>query len=81
MCWLDIAAISNIFNIFNHKVGTKCTTLSLIPTVTGNTVRSFPTHGQQSAAKGSSTTVARSDIRSIQHFDLFGSWFGPERAL
>ena len=34
---------------------------SLIPTLYGNTVRSFSTHGQQSAAKGSSTTVSRSD--------------------
>jgi hypothetical protein len=32
--------------------------LSLIPTVDGNTVRSFSTHGQQPAAKGSSTTVS-----------------------
>jgi hypothetical protein len=40
------------------KVDTKCTSPSLIPTVNGNTVRSFPTHGQQSAAKGSSTTVS-----------------------
>jgi hypothetical protein len=46
-----------------------CTTPSLIPTVNGNTVRSFSTHGQQSAAKGSSTTVSRSDIRLIQHLD------------
>jgi hypothetical protein len=45
------------------------TALSLIPTVNGNTARSFSTHGQQSAAKGSSTTVSRSDIRLIQHFD------------
>jgi hypothetical protein len=42
---------------------------SLIPTVNGNTVRSFSTHGQQSAAKGSSATVSRSDIRIIQHLD------------
>jgi hypothetical protein len=35
----------------------------LIPTVNGNTVRSFSTHGQQSASKGSSTTVSRSDIQ------------------
>jgi hypothetical protein len=35
----------------------------------GNTVRNFFTHGQQSAAKGSSTTVSRSDIRLIQHLD------------
>jgi hypothetical protein len=27
------------------------------------------THGQQSAAKGSSTTVSRSDIRLIQYLD------------
>jgi hypothetical protein len=47
----------------------KCTTPSLIPTVNGNTVRSFSTHGQQSAAQGSSTTVSRSDIRLTQHFD------------
>jgi hypothetical protein len=47
----------------------QCTALSLIPTVNGSTVRSFPTHGQQSAAKGSSTTVSRSDIRLIQHLD------------
>jgi zinc transporter ZupT len=45
-----------------HKLDTKCTTPSLIPTVNGNTVRSFSTHGQQSAAKGSSTTVSRWDI-------------------
>jgi hypothetical protein len=31
--------------------------LSLIPTVNGNTVRSLPTHGQLSAAKGSSTCL------------------------
>jgi hypothetical protein len=43
--------------------------LSLIPTVTGNTVRSLSTHGQQSAAQGSSTTVSRSDIRLMQHLD------------
>jgi hypothetical protein len=40
----------------------------------------LPTHGQQSAAQGSSTTVSRSDIRLIQHV-LLGSWFGPEVAL
>jgi hypothetical protein len=37
-------------------------------TVHGNTVRSFSTHGHQSAAKGSSTTVSRSDIRLISTF-------------
>jgi hypothetical protein len=47
------------------RVDTKCTTPSRIPTVNGNTVRSLSTHGQQSAAKGSSTTVSRSDIRLI----------------
>jgi hypothetical protein len=31
--------------------------------------RSFSTHGQQSAAQGSWTTVSRSDIRLIQHLD------------
>jgi hypothetical protein len=62
-------------------VDTKCTAPSLIPAVNGNTVRSFSAHGQQSAAKGSSTTVSRSDIRLIQHFGLLGSWFGPEVAL
>jgi hypothetical protein len=36
------------------KMDTKCTTPSLIPPVNGNTVRSFPTHGQLSAAQGSS---------------------------
>jgi hypothetical protein len=51
------------------KVDTNCTAPSLIPTVNGNTVLSFSTHGQQSAAKGSSTTVSRSDIRLIQHLD------------
>jgi hypothetical protein len=51
------------------KVDTKCTAPSLMPTVSGNTVLSFSTHGHQSAAKGSSTTVSRSDIRLIQHFD------------
>jgi hypothetical protein len=33
------------------KMDTKCTTPSPIPTVNGNTVRSFSTHGQQSAAQ------------------------------
>jgi hypothetical protein len=51
------------------KVDTKCTALSMIPTVNGNTVRSFSTHGQLSAAKGSSTTVSRSDIRLSQYLD------------
>jgi hypothetical protein len=51
------------------KVDTNCTAPSLIPTVNVNTVRSFSTHGQRSAAKGSSTTVSRSDIRLIQHLD------------
>ena len=53
------------------KVDTICTAPSLIPTINGNTVRSFSTgtHGQQSAAQGSSTTVSRSDIRLIQHLD------------
>jgi hypothetical protein len=51
------------------KVDTNCTTPSLIPPVNGNTVRSFSTHGHQSAAKGSSTTVSRSEIRLIRHFD------------
>jgi hypothetical protein len=59
------------------KVDSKCTTPSLIPTVNGSTVRSFSTHGQQSAANGSSTTVSRSDIRLTQHLD---SSFGPEVA-
>jgi hypothetical protein len=44
------------------------TALSLMPTVNGNTVRSFLTHGHQSAAKGSSTAVARSAIRLILTF-------------
>jgi hypothetical protein len=64
-----------------RKVDTKCTTPSLISTVNGNTVRSFSTHEQQSAGKGSSTTVSRSDIRLIKHFGLLGSWFGQEVAL
>jgi hypothetical protein len=51
------------------KVDTICTAPSLIPTVDGNTVRSFSTHGQLSAEKGSSTTVSRSDIRLIQYLD------------
>jgi hypothetical protein len=51
------------------KMDTNCTAPSRIPTVNGTTVRSFSTHGQQSAAKGSSTTVSRSDIRLIQHLD------------
>jgi hypothetical protein len=50
------------------KVDTSCTALSLMPTVNGNTVRSFSTHGHQSAAKGSSSTVSRSDIRLISTF-------------
>jgi hypothetical protein len=51
--------------------------LSLITPVNGNTVRSFSTHGQLSAAQGSSTTVSRSDIRLIQHLD--GSALGLVR--
>jgi hypothetical protein len=51
------------------KVDTNCTAPSLIPTYNGNTVRSFSTHGQLSAAQGSSTSVSRSDIRFIQHLD------------
>jgi hypothetical protein len=55
---------------------------SLVPTVNGYTVRSFSTHGQQSAAKGSSTTVSRSDLRLIEHFDSSALWSdGPEVAL
>jgi hypothetical protein len=42
------------------KLDTNCTAPSLIPTVNGNTVRSFSTQGHQSAAKGSSTTASRS---------------------
>jgi hypothetical protein len=48
---------------------TKCTAPSLIPTVNGNTVRSFSTHGHLSASQGSSTTVSHSDIRLTQHLD------------
>jgi hypothetical protein len=52
------------------KGDTNWTTPSLIPTVTGNTVRSFSTHGQQSAAKGSSTTVSHAlTSDSTQHLD------------
>jgi hypothetical protein len=63
------------------NVDTKCTAPALIPTVNGNTVRSFSTHGQQSAAKGSLTTVPRSDIRFIFSIWTPRSWFGPEGAL
>jgi hypothetical protein len=52
-----------------------------VPTVNVNTVRSFSTHGQLSAAKGSSPTVSRSAIRLIQHFDSSAQRFGPEVAL
>jgi hypothetical protein len=45
-------------NPYRYKVDTNCTALSLMPTINGNTVRSFSTHGHQSAAKGSSTTVS-----------------------
>jgi hypothetical protein len=51
------------------KVDTSCTAPSLIPTVNGDKVRSFSTHGKQPAAKGSSTTVSRFDIRLIQYLD------------
>jgi hypothetical protein len=51
------------------KVDTNCTAPPLIPTVNGNTVLSFSTHGHQSAAKGSATAASRSDIRLIQHLD------------
>jgi hypothetical protein len=52
------------------KVDTNCTAPSLTPTVNGNTVRSFSTHEQLSAAQGSSTTaVSLYDIRLIQYLD------------
>ena len=52
------------------KVDTKCTAPSLIPTANGNTVRSFSTHGQPSAAKGSSRPRSHAlIIRLIQHLD------------
>jgi hypothetical protein len=51
-----------------RKVDTSCTALSLMPTIIGNTVRSFSTHGHQSAAEGSSSTASRSDIRLILTF-------------
>jgi hypothetical protein len=63
------------------KVDTKCTTPFLIPTVNGNAVRSFSTHGQLSAAQGSSTAVSRSDIRLIQHLDSSALGLAPEVAL
>jgi hypothetical protein len=59
--------ISIIYNAL--QVDTNCIAPSLIPTSNGNTVRSFSTHGRQSAAQASSTTVSRSDVRSIQHLD------------
>ena len=44
--------------------------LRLIPvTLSHDGVRSFSTHEQLSSAQGSSTTVSRSDIQLIQHFD------------
>jgi hypothetical protein len=54
------------------KVDSNCTKPSLIPTVNGNTVRSFSTHGQQSAAQGSSTTVSHALTRpsaALAHLD------------
>ena len=49
------------------KVDTSCTALSLITSLNDNTVRNFPTHGQQSAAKGSSTVSgSQLDIRLIE---------------
>jgi hypothetical protein len=61
------------------KVDTNWTAPSLILTVNGNTVRSFSTHGLLSAAKGSLTTVSRSDIRLIQYLDSSALWSdGPE---
>ena len=70
----DVAAATTGRRLFQgglaHKrTATKCTAPSLIPTINGNTVRSFSTHGHLSAAQGSSTTVSRSDIRLIQHLD------------
>jgi hypothetical protein len=61
----------------SRRVDTNCTTPSRIPTVNGNTVRSYSTctHGQQPAAKGSLTTVSRSDIRLIQYLDSL-AWSG-----
>jgi hypothetical protein len=43
--------------------------------------RAVSTHGQQSAAQGSSTTVSRSDIRLIQHLDSSAHGMAPEVAL
>ena len=61
-----------------------CTAPSLIPTVNGNTVRSFSTHGQLSAAQGGPTTVSRSEhpINITYMLDSSALWFdGPEVAL
>ena len=52
------------------KMDTDCTALSLIPTVNGNTVRSFNYARTTVRSQGGSSTVSRSDIRLIQHLDL-----------
>jgi peroxiredoxin len=52
--WLETLTSHTLSQTTLLKVDTNCSALSLIPTVNGNTVCSFSTHGQQSAAKGSS---------------------------
>jgi hypothetical protein len=53
--WLiQVQEITPTYPTTLPKVDTICTAPPLIPTVNGNTVRSFSTHGHQSAAKGSS---------------------------
>jgi hypothetical protein len=52
------------------KMDTKCTTPSLIPTVNGNTVRSFPyARTTVRSERKLKTTVSRSDIQLIKHLD------------
>jgi hypothetical protein len=51
------------------KMDTKCTTLSLIPTVNDNTVRNFPTNEQLSAAQGNPTSCLNFDFAILNLFD------------
>jgi hypothetical protein len=63
------------------KVDTNCTAPSLIPTVDGNTVRSFSGTDNSPQRKEAQPLSHGSDIRLIQHLDASALGFGPEVAL
>ena len=59
-------SIRTFASLYETLLQTHMHTQQFLSPTPHNMVRSFATHGQQSTAKGSSTTVSRSDIRLIQ---------------